>query len=136
MNDYGSYEEIDTGVSVIDSLKAGVEKTLEDNNRLRNAVQVVKQKYEDEHQENNRLRSKIEKSNEIIAQYRDNQDILVSKYKELQAELKKTKSQLDGLAELSQLVESRSEGITRTGRRSSGYDLDDIISTGRGRRAA
>lgn len=124
------------GTSMIENIKAGYEKALDDNARYRSAIQAVKKKYEDEHAENNRLRANHEKDLEIIAQYKDNQDILVTKYKELQAELRKTQKQLNGLAELNQLVEAHSESYVRTGRRSTSYDLDDIISSGRGRRAA
>ena len=137
MNEYGSsFDGFDNGESMIENIKAGVEKTYADNVRLREAVQVVKKKLEDEHNENLRLREMLEKRNGLVEQLKDNQDMLVSKCKELQAELRNTKSQLNGLAELSQLVESRSDNYVRTGRRSSGYDIDDIISSGRGRRAA
>ena len=137
MNEYGSsFDGFDNGESMIENIKAGVEKTYADNVRLREAVQVVKKKLEDEHNENLRLREMLEKRNGLVEQLKDNQDMLVSKCKELQAELRNTKSQLNGLAELSQLVESRSDSSVRTGRRSSGYDIDDIISSGRGRRAA
>ena len=137
LNDYdgmiGGYDE---GSSVIESIKAGVEKTYADNARLQTAVQTVKKKLEDTQDENLHLKEVIEKKNGLINQLKDNQDILVSKCKELQAELRNTKNQLNGLAELSQLIESRSDSYVRTGRRSSGYDIDDIISSGRGRRAA
>ncbi len=124
------------GASMIENIKAGYEKALDDNARYRNAIQSVKQKYEEEHAENLRLRASRDKDQEIIAQYKNNQDILVTKYKEIQAELRRTQRQLSGLAELNELVESHSDGYVRTGRRSSNYDLDDIISSGRGRRAA
>ena len=138
LNDFdNSFDDIRTpGASMIENIKAGYEKALDDNARYRNAINVVKKKYEDEHAENNRLRANHEKDLEIIAQYKDNQDILVTKYKELQAELRKTQKQLNGLYELNQLVEAHSDSYVRTGRRSTNYDLDDIISSGRGRRAA